>query len=81
MIGSRIGGYGDLIDDGNTGLLVTPGDVEGLAASMTLLSGDRDLRERLGSAAAARARLFSPEETVPRIERLYRDTVAAAGAG
>jgi glycosyltransferase involved in cell wall biosynthesis/GT2 family glycosyltransferase len=78
MIGSRIGGYLDLIDEGKTGLLSEPGDDEELAMSMARLIGDEELREALGGEAAVRARLFSPEKIVPRIERLYRQTVAAA---
>lgn len=78
MIGSRNGGYSDLIEEGETGLLSEPGDAEQLAANMALLIEDRKLRERLGEAAEGRAQLFSPNRIVPRFERLYRETVARA---
>jgi len=81
MIGSRIGGYEDLIDDGVTGLLVASGAVDPLAEAMTLLSDDAELRDRLGRGAAERARAFTPEAVLPRIERLYRDTVAGQESG
>jgi glycosyltransferase involved in cell wall biosynthesis len=75
VIGSEIGGYGDMIDDGVTGLLVPPGAAEPLAEAMALLGSDDELRERLGRAAAERAREFSPEAVMPQIERLYMETV------
>ena len=37
-----------------TGLMVPPGDVEGLRAAMQRLQGDADLRARLGEAARLR---------------------------
>jgi glycosyltransferase involved in cell wall biosynthesis len=78
MIGSRNGGYADLIAEGQTGLLSEPGDAEELAANMALLIRDPELRKRLGYEAAERAQLFTAERIVPRIERLYRETVATA---
>jgi len=78
MIGSRNGGYPDLIEEGQTGLLSEPGDAEQLAANMALMIDDAELRERLGKAAAERAGLFSAERIVPKIEDLYRGTVARA---
>jgi glycosyltransferase involved in cell wall biosynthesis len=76
MIGSRIGGYADLIEEGVNGLLAPPGDAESLAEAMTLLSEDDALRERLGEAARERSRDFTPDAVLPRIEKLYRDTIA-----
>ncbi len=78
MIGSRNGGYADLIAEDETGLLGEPGDAEQLAANMARLIEDDGLREKLGQAAAERARLFSAEQVVPKIEDLYRGTVARA---
>ncbi len=77
-VASRIGGYGDLIEDGESGLLVPPGSPQELASAMTRLTDDADLRARLGRAAAERAKRFSPEAILPEIERLYRETVADA---
>lgn len=79
MIGSDIGGYRDMIEPDGTGLLVPPGDPDALAAAMTLLAGDGELRRRLGERAAQSAGRFSPEAVVPAIERLYRQTLASAG--
>lgn len=51
VVASRIGQLEDLIVDGETGLLSTPGDPYALAARLRQLRDDPDLRLRLGSAA------------------------------
>jgi glycosyltransferase involved in cell wall biosynthesis len=42
---------GGLVRDGQTGLVISPGDPAGLAAAIEALLADRPLRERLGAAA------------------------------
>lgn len=76
VIGTTSGGYGDMIDDGETGLLVPAGDPAVLAEAMARLIDDEALRERIGRQARERARLFRPDAVVPQIERLYYDTIA-----
>jgi glycosyltransferase involved in cell wall biosynthesis len=46
---------------GDAALRVTPGDVEALAAALLRISGDEELRERLGNAARERARAYTWE--------------------
>jgi glycosyltransferase involved in cell wall biosynthesis len=76
MIGANMGGYLDMIEDGETGLLVPPGDPVELRAAMARLIGDPDLRERLGRSAERKATDYTPAAVLPRIERLFRETVA-----
>jgi glycosyltransferase involved in cell wall biosynthesis len=76
VIGTTPGGQTDLILQGQTGLLVPPNDVEALARAMQLLVDDQALRERLGSAGRARARLFGADIVVPRFELLYQRLVS-----
>ena len=54
-IGTRIYGIVDAIDEGATGLLVEPGDINQLADAMRTLAIDEELRRTLGIAARARA--------------------------
>lgn len=46
-------GVVDLLRDGENGFLAAPGDVDALAAKLTLVLTDKELRRRLGAAAAA----------------------------
>ena len=50
---SRLGQIGDVIEDGVSGLLLTPGSVDELVAAIEKLAADPDLRNRLGRAARA----------------------------
>jgi glycosyltransferase involved in cell wall biosynthesis len=72
VAGSRIGGLPDLIVDGETGVLVAPGDPEALRMALERLLGDPALRRRLGEAGAMRARQFMASTIVPRIEAMYQ---------
>jgi glycosyltransferase involved in cell wall biosynthesis len=56
VVASAVGGLLDLVVDGETGLLVPPGDVPALRAALERLLGDAELRRRLGAAARARIR-------------------------
>lgn len=49
-IGSRVGGIPDIIKDGETGLLVEPGNPKHLAEKISLLLKDNDLHVRIGKA-------------------------------
>lgn len=51
VVASRVGGILDLIEDGHTGLLVEPGDIEALAEALRKLCADAVLRRQLGEAA------------------------------
>jgi glycosyltransferase involved in cell wall biosynthesis len=53
VVATPVGAVEDIIHDGETGLLVQPGDVEGLSAALGRLVSDPSLRERLGAAARA----------------------------
>ncbi len=50
VVATRVGAVPDLISDGERGLLVDPGDVDGLAAKLDLLLADEALAQRFGAA-------------------------------
>lgn len=56
VIASRQGGLMDVVLDGETGLLVTPGDAKELADAISALVGDSDRRHRMGQAGQQRQR-------------------------
>jgi len=55
VIGSKVGGIQDLVSDGETGLLVPPGDSAGIAKAIRTLAMDPSLRLNMGFAARERA--------------------------
>jgi glycosyltransferase involved in cell wall biosynthesis len=61
IVASRIPGIDEVVADGETGLLVPPGDAGALAHALGALLGDPDLRTRLAGAARRRAEDFSME--------------------
>lgn len=72
VIGSRVGGVPELIEDGRSGLLFEPGDAADLAAKLARVTDDENLRDRLAREAARQAREeFSIEVAVARLEDLY----------
>ena len=72
VIGTRIGGMRDSITDGVTGLLVTPGDTEDLAAALYRLANDPQEIVRLGLAAQRSVTRFMAQTVVPQIEGVYQ---------
>lgn len=74
VVASAVGGLLDLVVDGETGLLVPPGDVGALRIALERLLGDAELRSRLGAAARARAEeLLSREAATARILDAYEE--------
>ncbi len=78
VIASKIGGLSDTVVDGETGLLVAPGDPTALANALRHLLADRDLREQMGQAGRRRSESFRAATVVPRIEQVYQLIVAKA---
>ena len=72
VVATRVGGVPDMIVDGESGLLVAPGSPAELAAAITRLLGDADVRAELGEQAAARARArYGFERCVESWQSLY----------
>lgn len=72
------GGIPEWLVDGETGTLVTPGDVAGLAAAVEALMSDAEQRARMGDAGAARAStVFSLDGHVDAVLKLYDEVRAA----
>ena len=56
LVGSRVGGIQDQIEDGRSGLLVEPDDLEGLGNAITSLIADSAFAHAMGHAARERIR-------------------------
>jgi glycosyltransferase involved in cell wall biosynthesis len=76
VIAASIGGLGELVRDGETGLLVEPGEAAPLAGAIIELAGDLGRAERMGEAGRRRALAeFLEERCTDRTEILYQDSL------
>ena len=81
VVATNVGGNPEAVVEGVTGLLVSEGDPDGLAAAVIRLLEAPALREAFGAAGRDRvSRNFSVRATIERYERLYRDLVRAKSA-
>jgi glycosyltransferase involved in cell wall biosynthesis len=77
VVAARVGGLAEVLRHEETGLLVEPGDHEGLARALARLAGEPGLASRLGEAAAREQR---ERYTLERMVREYREVYEAAAA-
>jgi len=78
MIGSRLGGIPEVILHRETGLLVAPRDVNGLAYAIREVAEDAPLRRRMGMAARLRIeRNFNIDRQTALLEGFYDQAIAA----
>lgn len=77
IVATAVGGIPEAIRNGESGLLVPPGNVDALAGAIASLLVDDELRARLGALAAATAeRDYDILKIVGRIEDLYEKLYA-----
>ena len=76
VIASRTGGLPDIVVDGETGLLVPPGDQGALRWALERLLVNRELREHMGQAGKRRVAEFQASRVVPRVEQIYQAALA-----
>jgi len=81
VIASDIGGPQEVVTDGVDGLLCPPDDAAALAARLSRLAADPQLRAALGTAAARRARDFSPDVLGPLVLACYEEVLSQHRVG
>lgn len=73
VIATSVGGIPEAMKDGDTGILVDPGDSKGLADAILSLLGNRERMQMMGLAGRKRVEeMFSTDRMVRRTEELYR---------
>lgn len=70
-------GSRDLVQDGTTGFLCPPADVDAFTECVRRLIGNSSLRRRMGQAAFERAQEFAHDKILAQIVRHYDDILAA----
>lgn len=73
-------GPADVLTPGKDGVLVPPRDVDALGEALSKVMDDRDLRLRLGAAAAETAHAYTPEVVMPLWEDLFA-SLSGSGSG
>jgi glycosyltransferase involved in cell wall biosynthesis len=68
VIATAVGGVGEIVRDGENGLLVPPGDAAALAAAIRRLVHEDGLRERLAAAAAPSVEPLAEGRLLARVE-------------
>jgi glycosyltransferase involved in cell wall biosynthesis len=73
VVASAIGGLPDVVVDGESGLLVEPGNVSSLREALRTLLLDPSRREQMGIIGRQRARQFTVGKVTDRIEQIYEE--------
>jgi glycosyltransferase involved in cell wall biosynthesis len=82
IVATDVGGNSEIVEDGQSGYLVGPGDPEALAAGMRRVADmEASDRERLGQAGRKRVQeMFEAERVIDRWEQIYGDLLKGAQA-
>jgi D-inositol-3-phosphate glycosyltransferase len=72
VVASAVGGLTEIVEDGQTGILVADREPQAFASAIAALLDDAALRERMGEAARLRAATFTWTRAVERLAAIYR---------
>lgn len=76
LVAARISAPGEVVRDGETGLLVPPGDPRALADALERVLADEVLAARLAQAGREALEAYAPERVIPRFVDVYREAMA-----
>ncbi|HVS64175.1 MAG TPA: glycosyltransferase [Thermoanaerobaculia bacterium] len=76
VVATRVGGLPDVVLEGETGMLVEPGDADGLAKVLVRVLGDPELQESLRQGCLRQRHRFSFDNFQQSLTRLYREVQA-----
>lgn len=78
LVATRVGGIPDVVHDGETGVLVPPGDAASLADALLALIGDPARRKSLGDAAYSRLNAHTIGASAARYAALYDELTGSS---
>jgi glycosyltransferase involved in cell wall biosynthesis len=80
IVSTAVGGIPSVVQDGQTGILVPPGDASALCGSLSALASDSDRARRMGAAARTQAlECYSAQRMVLAYQQCYMDILALRG--
>ena len=80
VVATRVGGVPDVVDEGETGFLVRPGDTHALAERIEILARDPERRAAMGREGRERVlRRYAVDRLVDDVDRLYRELLGLDG--
>ena len=77
VIASNIGGFSEVIEHGQSGLLVAPGDEKELAEAITCILKDNELRRRMSEEARIEGEKHSWAQIAKKIEDVYLSVISS----
>jgi glycosyltransferase involved in cell wall biosynthesis len=75
IVATAVDGNAEAVRNGENGILVRPGDCEGLARAIEILLSDRSIAEQMGSRGRQDVSDFSDRKMVNEIDALYQSLV------
>jgi glycosyltransferase involved in cell wall biosynthesis len=77
VIASDVGAIPEAIENGQNGILISPGDADALSRNIITLLEDEDLRKKLGrEARTSVADRFSWKKSAQKMTRIYESIIA-----
>ena len=78
VIATNVGATPEILNDGVNGILVEPGDIDGLTTAIVRMANDHALRERIGKQGYADIQeRFSAERWVKELRGIYSEVADA----
>jgi glycosyltransferase involved in cell wall biosynthesis len=81
LVTTPMGGIADMVVDGESALVVPPGDVAATAAALARMAAEPDLRERLSDQASVEVTRYLQSAVATQLEGIYGRLVSGAGPG
>lgn len=75
IVASNVGGIPFMVEDGKTGLLVKPGNVEELAEKIIMLLQNENMREKMGKAGNEKIKNFTWDKIAQQTVEVYKGVI------
>lgn len=78
-VATRVGSIPKFVLDGESGIIVEPGDSSAIARALKALASERPRAQAMGALALERSRAYTVDGMTEKMEAVYREAVEAAG--